>query len=159
VAEGVVNEVAMCTSNSGSAVGGAETQLAEIRELMLRVGARGEWLTLGEVAAMTEFAEASISAQLRHLRKPSFGSYSVEKRRRRGSGDEAEKFWRGGTWEYRVSRPVRVREAECDIADDIGGARVAGETFPDAGAMPAPAPGLERYASVPTGGSDAEARD
>ena len=52
---------------------GNETQLAAIRELMLAAGRRGEWLTLAEIADPTEFGEASISAQLRHLRKPCHG--------------------------------------------------------------------------------------
>src|SRR2546430_10562575 len=57
-----------------------ETQLAAIRELMQRAFARGVWLTLCEIAEATEFAEASISAQLRHLRKPHHGGHRVEKR-------------------------------------------------------------------------------
>ena len=84
-----------------------ETQLAAIRELMTRAGARGLWLTLGEIAEATEFAEASISAQLRHLRKPRHGRHRVEKRRRgrrrtavaRSVGDGR----RGPViWEYRI---------------------------------------------------------
>jgi hypothetical protein len=59
-----------------------ETQLAAIRELMMRAFDRGVWLTLGEIAEATEFGEASISAQLRHLRKAHHGGYRVEKRRR-----------------------------------------------------------------------------
>jgi hypothetical protein len=54
----------------------------------------GEWRTLAELEAMTGGEpQASISAQLRHLRKPRFGNYVIEKRRR-----EPE----GGTWEYRM---------------------------------------------------------
>lgn len=89
-----------------------ETQLAAIRELMTRARARGVWLTLAEIAEATEFAEASISAQLRHLRKAHHGGYHVEKRRRqsvRGSstmrkiGDAR----RGPMiWEYRVLPPA-----------------------------------------------------
>jgi hypothetical protein len=52
------------------------------------------WLTLREIAAITRFGEASISAQLRHLRKAQFGGYVVEKRRR---GEPSR-----GIWEYRV---------------------------------------------------------
>jgi hypothetical protein len=37
-----------------------ETQLAAIRELMMRAFDRGAWLTLGEIAEATEFGEASI---------------------------------------------------------------------------------------------------
>jgi hypothetical protein len=59
------------------------------------------WLTLEELARLTQFGEASISAQLRHLRKPWNGGYVVEKRRR-----EAESWARpeqaGALWEYRL---------------------------------------------------------
>ena len=37
------------------------------------------WRTLKEIALLTKDPEASISAQLRHLRKPRFGSHEVEK--------------------------------------------------------------------------------
>ena len=39
----------------------------------------GPWLTLSEIAKATGDPEASISAQLRHLRKPRFGSHTVKK--------------------------------------------------------------------------------
>jgi hypothetical protein len=88
-----------------------ETQLEAIRELMLRASKRGEWLTLAEIAAPTEFGEASISAQLRHLRKPQHGAYCVEKRRRRSSAEGRLSSEARGTasfavcdalWEYRI---------------------------------------------------------
>jgi hypothetical protein len=90
-----------------------ETQLAAIRELMQRAFARGNWLTLGEIAEVTEFAEASISAQLRHLRKPHHGMHRVEKRRRRAAqAAEAGRIRDGRrgpvVWEYRVV-PKRAR--------------------------------------------------
>src|SRR2546425_12467070 len=62
------------------------TQLETIREVMLSAAQRDSWLTLREIAAITHYGEASISAQLRHLRKPAFGSYGVEKRRGGGGG-------------------------------------------------------------------------
>lgn len=68
-------------------------QLDRIRDLMLD----GVWRTLGEIEQVTGYPQASISAQARHLRKPRFGGYVVEKRRR-GPG-------RQGLWEIRVSRP------------------------------------------------------
>jgi hypothetical protein len=55
------------------------------------------WRTLDEIAQITGDPAASISAQLRHLRKPRFGSHVVEKRRR---GDPSL-----GLYEYRVLRP------------------------------------------------------
>ena len=66
-----------------------QRQMDKIRDFML---GRQDWMTLGEIATATGHPEASVSAQLRHLRKTRFGSYTVEKRRR----------GLGGTWEYRV---------------------------------------------------------
>lgn len=37
------------------------------------------WRTLAEIEQLTGDPQASISAQLRHLRKPRFGSHQVEK--------------------------------------------------------------------------------
>ena len=54
----------------------------------------GSWRTLREIAEATGDPEASVSAQLRHLRKPRFGSHTVE-RRRRGEASS-------GLWEYRL---------------------------------------------------------
>ena len=93
----------------GSVIEEDETQLAAIRELMTRAGARGIWLTLGEIAEATQFAEASISAQLRHLRKLHHGGHRVEKRRRgRSRTAAARKICDGRRgpviWEYRVLR-------------------------------------------------------
>lgn len=51
------------------------TQLDEIRDLMLD----GQWRSLNEIESITGHPPASISAQLRHLRKERFGSYTVEK--------------------------------------------------------------------------------
>jgi hypothetical protein len=67
-----------------------KTQRDHIRDVMLGVD---QHLSLQQIAAMTGYPEASVSAQLRHLRKPRFGGYRVLKRRRADDG---------GTWEYRV---------------------------------------------------------
>jgi hypothetical protein len=56
-----------------------------VRDLMLD----GAWRTLAEIETLTGYPQASISAQLRHLRKERFGGYRVPKRRRSE-----------GTWEY-----------------------------------------------------------
>jgi hypothetical protein len=40
----------------------------------------GVWRTLGEISSSVGAPEASVSAQLRHLRKPRFGSHTVNKR-------------------------------------------------------------------------------
>ena len=93
-----------------------ETQLRAIRELMLAAARRGSWLTLREISGLTEIGEASVSAQLRHLRKGPHGQHVVEKRRRSvrfvtagRAGNRARALRRrehrlGQTtmWEYRV---------------------------------------------------------
>jgi hypothetical protein len=62
--------------------------MERVRDHVLQSSARGRWLTLAEIQAALEaawrcrFPEVSISAQLRHLKKPLFGSYRLEKRRR-----------------------------------------------------------------------------
>lgn len=66
-------------------------QHERIRDLMLD----GKWRSLDEIAAATGDPAASISAQLRHLRKPRFGGWKVEKRSR---ADRAR-----GLFEYRLS--------------------------------------------------------
>lgn len=76
-----------------------QTRLSNQHERLKRLMADGEWRTLAEISASTGDPHASVSAQLRHLRKPRFGSYIVEKRHR---GERS-----AGLWEYRVStRPV-----------------------------------------------------
>jgi Fic family protein len=42
----------------------------------------GEWRTLAEIETITGDPQASISAQLRHLRKKRFGYHTVNKQRR-----------------------------------------------------------------------------
>jgi hypothetical protein len=65
-------------------------QMKNIYTLMID----GVWRSLSEIELDTGEPQASISAQLRHLRKPRFGSHLVDKRRRGETG----------TWEYRVGR-------------------------------------------------------
>ena len=57
----------------------------------------GWWRTLKEIASITNAREVSVSAQLRHLRKPRFGSYIVKKRAR---GER-----RHGLFEYQLLGP------------------------------------------------------
>lgn len=57
----------------------------------------GHWMTLGEIEEITGDPQASISAQLRHLRKARFGSHQINKRRR-GAAET-------GLWEYQLTRP------------------------------------------------------
>lgn len=54
----------------------------------------GAWMTLGELSAATGDPEASVSARLRELRRPEFGGYAVNRRRR----GEAKR----GLWEYQL---------------------------------------------------------
>ena len=54
----------------------------------------GTWRTLDEIAASVNAPAASVSAQLRHLRKERFGGHAVDKRAR---GDRGS-----GLWEYRL---------------------------------------------------------
>jgi hypothetical protein len=69
-----------------------------------------EWRTLDEIHERTGEPAASVSAQLRHLRKPRFGSYRVERRHR---GDPAH-----GLYEYRVLPPDgRVEHVVADVPD------------------------------------------
>lgn len=69
------------------------SQHERVRDLMLD----GEWRGLEEIAGLTGDPAASVSAQLRHLRKARFGGYVVT-RRYRGEG----------LYEYQVRKPDPV---------------------------------------------------
>ena len=72
-------------------------QMEDIRDYMVYLSNYSEpfaWRTLAEISKALDYPEASVSAQLRHLRKERFGAYQVDKRRRTS-----------GTWEYRVLPP------------------------------------------------------
>ena len=81
------------------------SQREVIRDVMLSAAGRETWLTLAELRAVTRYGEASISAQLRHLRKAENGGYEIEKRHREGAAPARP----GGNgraecvWEYRIS--------------------------------------------------------
>jgi hypothetical protein len=80
------------------------SQREVIRDVMLAAAESDTWLTLGELRALTRFGEASISAQLRHLRKSENGGYEVGKQRR-GDALGAGLDGRGEfVWEYRILR-------------------------------------------------------
>jgi hypothetical protein len=110
------------TRTSGSVIEGRNdrrrlpTQMEVIRDVMLsaaecagqilprthvqmwdasQIAVDAGWMTLREIAELTNYGEASISAQLRHLRKPHFGGYVIVKRRR---GPVMN-----GAWEYRIA--------------------------------------------------------
>jgi len=74
--------------------------------------ADGGWMTLRELAELTNYGEASISAQLRHLRKTRFGGYVVAKRRRGPPAD--------GVWEYRITG----RTEQAKLAPLLAGAHM-----------------------------------
>lgn len=78
-----------------------------IRDVMLSAGQCGTWLTLDELAKLTQYPPASISAQLRHMRKPRYGAYEVVKRCR-----NVDKVMRadgfGAVWEYSVLQDRRA---------------------------------------------------
>ena len=82
------------------------SQREVIRDVMLAAADCDTWLTLSELRALTRYGEASISAQLRHLRKLENGGYDVSKQRRGdavGAGASAD--GRGEcVWEYRILR-------------------------------------------------------
>ena len=82
------------------------SQREVLRDVLLSATACGAWLTLRELSQLTRFGEASISAQLRHLRKAKYGGYVVEKRVRRGF--VVSEMERGPIWEYRLRRGVKV---------------------------------------------------
>jgi hypothetical protein len=75
-------------------------------DVMLSARLCETWLTLDELARLTHYPPASISAQLRHLRKPEFGGFAVDKRPREfGRVVRGEEF--GTAWEYQLRRKVR----------------------------------------------------
>ena len=71
-------------------------QMDVIREYMLSAHL---YLSLAEIERALRYPQASISAQLRHLKKEAYGSHIVTKRRRGESG----------TWEYMVKSSELVQ--------------------------------------------------
>jgi hypothetical protein len=77
-----------------------------LRDVMLSARECETWLTLDELAKLTHYPPASISAQLRHLHKPLYGGYRVEKRPRIAKVVlRGEDF--GTVWEYQLKRALR----------------------------------------------------
>ena len=74
-------------------------------DVMLSARQCETWLTLDELAKLTHYPPASISAQLRHLRKPENGGFVVDKRPRKlGAVLRGEDF--GTVWEYQLKRTM-----------------------------------------------------
>jgi len=88
-------------------------QIQRIRSLMLD----GRWRTLDEIHKRTGDPVASISAQLRHLRKPRFGGYSIDRRLRPGGSR--------GLYEYRLSEASRKDGAHLNPGATFGAPRKA----------------------------------
>jgi hypothetical protein len=84
------------------------SQREVIRDVMLAAADCDTWLTLGELRGLTHFGEASISAQLRHLRKLENGGHDVSKQRREGAVvARVSADGRGEcVWEYRIMRTL-----------------------------------------------------
>jgi hypothetical protein len=63
----------------------------------------GRWWTLKALALEVNGSVTGVSARLRDLRKPRFGGFTVQNRRRPGAEDS-------GVWEYRLNavRPEQV---------------------------------------------------
>ena len=69
------------------------------------------WNTLVEIQDLTVDPQASISAQLRNLRKERFGSYLIEKRYR---GDRLN-----GLWEYRLIVESKDNQLELGVVENL----------------------------------------
>ena len=81
-----------------------------LSDVMLSARQCETWLSLDELAKLTHYPPASISAQLRHLRKPTNGGFVVEKRPRKlGNHLRGEDF--GTVWEYQLTRGIRKKIA------------------------------------------------
>jgi hypothetical protein len=59
----------------------------------------GKWHTLSEIALHTRDPEASVSARLRDLRKPRFGSHVIER-----------EYVERGLWRYRLKDTPAARK-------------------------------------------------
>lgn len=79
--------------------GGSQREV--LRDVMMSAAECGTWLTLRELARMTNYGETSISAQLRHLRKERYGAFVIDKQVRQG-GDGNSSGGHGAVWEYRL---------------------------------------------------------
>jgi hypothetical protein len=84
------------------------SQREVLLEVMRSAKKCGWWFTLRELSRLTRYGEASISAQLRHLRKPQYGAFVVEKRcRHEKEAGRLEEL--GPVWEYQLRRGRRSK--------------------------------------------------
>ena len=98
------------------------TQREVLCDVMLSAAQCETWLTLQELSLLTHYGEASISAQLRHLRKPQYGAFVVEKRQR--DVDAVVRKEVGVVWEYKLRRGVRRKFMRRPAARRGGGLAV-----------------------------------
>jgi len=92
------------------------TQRDRLRDVLLCAAGLDQWMTLGELARKTKYAEPSISAQLRHLRKIECGGFTVNKRHR-----EAEETKRESShekvWEYQMTYGICETPAGAPVVE------------------------------------------
>jgi rhamnogalacturonyl hydrolase YesR len=93
-----------------------KTQREIVREVLLCAAGHEQWMTLGELSRKTRYPEASISAQLRHLRKAANGGYVVKKRRR-AVEEAARESKHELVWEYQMRYGVWM-EAQHVVAPE-----------------------------------------
>jgi hypothetical protein len=72
------------------------SQREVLLEILRTAAQRDAWLTLDEMATATHFPPASISAQLRHLRKPRYGAWKIQRQLRKWTKSQL-------VWEYRLA--------------------------------------------------------
>jgi hypothetical protein len=105
-----LKEVARPAWHSRLTCAGRRRQRDVLCDVMLSARQCETWLTLEELAKLTHYPQASISAQLRHLRKPEYGGYMVDKRPRAlDAALRGEDF--GTVWEYELRRAIRTKVA------------------------------------------------
>ena len=93
--------------SSGKASIRIPTQREVLRDVMLAAGKYGVWMTLRELNKLTGYGEASISAQLRHLRRARYGGFALRKRIR--FGEVVRQPQQSIVWEYQLSRKLRLQ--------------------------------------------------
>ena len=91
-----------------------ERRLSTQLELVQAFMQSGYWRTLADIAVAVNGTQASVSARLRDLRKPKFGGYTVELRRREGAS---------GLFEYRLVPVLASPTADGQLGLPIGKTR------------------------------------
>ena len=102
-------------SDAGDSPMMVKTQREILRDVLLSAAECNSWLTLNELTEMTCYAQASISAQLRHLRKRQYGGYKIEKRRRQEEETHLVSTHER-VYEYQLKRSERAIPSRQDAA-------------------------------------------